>query len=604
MFEKLTHLFHESKDYFTPKDFKKAYRLLKPYIMKYHRAYIGLIFFLIVNITLTLGFAWFMGRITDAAVQSDFDRLKWLVPLGILLTIISVLTTYFGNYFETIASSTFIRDLKLDLYHHILRLPAKETSAHHSGELLSHFTNDIHNVGGLIGSSLINFIRLPLLSIAAFIYLLHISWQLSLLSIIVAPLAVAAGAFFGLLLRRNSRKAHKLMSDMNTLLNESFQGLNVIRSFTMEKIIHKKFANQNSEMYSLQLQNTKLSGLFYSGSQAISSVAFLVSLCLGAYYVSIQQITVGSLLSFINLINHLIYPLTGIAGLWASFQHSITAVERISNVLDYPAESQELSSHLTPKSIHESIQLDNVTFGYDHDKNIFEKLSLKIPSGKVVALVGHSGAGKTTLFNLLLSLYKPQGGKILIDGISTKEYSLSELRSMIAHVPQESFLFDGTIRDNLVLARPDIKDKEMIEAAIHANIHDFILTLPNGYDTEVGERGVKLSGGQKQRIAIARALLKDAPLLLLDEATSALDSETEYYVKTALDQLMKNRTTIVIAHRLSTIKNADMIIVMHEGKIVQTGCHDELVKQVGIYRDLNQTTFHRKKPIPIQVVSH
>ncbi|MBD8071115.1 ABC transporter ATP-binding protein [Bacillus sp. PS06] len=603
MIQTFKHLLAEGKEYFTLKEFHKAYALLKPYVARHRKAYIGLLIFLLIEISLTLSFAWFMGKITDAAVLSDFNRLKWLVPLGILLTVTSILTTYFGNYFETTASSTIIRDLKIDLYNHILRLPAKKTSAHHSGELLSHFTNDIHNVGGLLGSSLINFIRLPLLSVAAFIYLLNISWQLSLLSIIVVPLAVGAGVYFGLLLRRNSRKAHKLMSEMNTLLNESFQGLNVIRSFTMEKYFHRKFIKQNQEMYSLQLHNTKLSGLFYSGSQAISSVAFLISLCLGAYYVSIQQITVGSLLSFMNLINHLIYPLTGIAGLWASLQHSITAIERLSKVLEYSTDSKELSSPLTPIPIKESIQFDQVTFGYEDNKNIFNKLNITLPARKMIALVGHSGAGKTTIFNLLLNLYKPNSGKILIDGISIEQYSLSELRSMIAHVPQESFLFDGTIRENLVLSRPSINEEEMFKAAIHAEIHDFILTLPKGYDTEVGERGVKLSGGQKQRIAIARALLKNAPLLLLDEATSSLDSETESYVKTAIDQLMKNRTTIVIAHRLSTIQNADIIIVLNKGKVVQTGCHDVLVKQNGLYKDLYHSSFQHNNQFPVKAVS-
>ncbi|MDF0727748.1 ABC transporter ATP-binding protein [Cytobacillus sp. S13-E01] len=597
MKSKLQRLLPEVKQYFNLQDIKKAGSLLKPYIYKHRKAYIGLLFFLLIEIFLTIAFAWFMGNITNAAIQSNFDRLRWLLPLGVSLTIVSILSTFFTTYFETAASSTLKRDLKTDLYKHILLLPANKTANHHSGELLSHFTNDIHNIDGLIGSSLIQLIRLPLLSSAAFIYLTYISWQLTVLTITLAPLALITGAYFGLILRRNSRKVHKLYSDMNTLLNESFQGLSIIRSFTMEKIFHKRYSKQNNELYNLELENTKMRGWFYSGSHAISSIAYLVNLSLGAYFVSIQQITVGSLLIFLNLMGYLLYPLSGLAGLWASFQHSITAIERISSVLDYNPESTVLPAYYTPSSVEHSIAFKNVTFGYEQNTLLFDKLNLNIPAGKVVALVGHSGAGKTSLFNLLLRFYKPQTGDILIDGVPIKDLSLSELRSAIALVPQESFLFDGSIKDNLQIARPDISEENMIKAAHNANIHDFIISLPDGYDTDIGERGVKLSGGQKQRIAIARALLKDAPILLLDEATSALDSETEYYVKVALERLMKNRTTIVIAHRLSTIQNADLIVVMNEGKIVQTGRHEELINQVGFYRNLHQTNFEPKKTI-------
>ena len=232
-----------------------------------------------------------------------------------------------------------------------------------------------------------------------------------------------------------------------------------------------------------------------------------------------------------------------------------------------------------------------LTFSYDENKNVFTEFDLHIPAGKVVAFVGPSGAGKSTLFNLVQGFYKPQVGKILINGIPIDEFSFADLRSAIAHVPQETFLFGGTFRENLVMARPSIQEEEMVEACRSAYIHEFIQSMPDGYDTQIGERGIKLSGGQKQRIAIARAILKDAPILLLDEATSALDGETEYLVKAALDELMKNKTTLVIAHRLSTIQNADLIIVIEKGKIVQIGKHEELILQKGLYQKLNGSAF-------------
>ncbi|MGG0185182.1 ABC transporter ATP-binding protein [Bacillus rhizoplanae] len=576
------------KQYFTMEDMKKTFSLLRPYIMRHRTAYMVLLFLLFIDIFLTLTFAWLFGNILDAAVRSDFQRIKWLVPLACILTFMSITSGFFDTYFESVATNGVKRDLKKQLFKHILLLPAKDVSNLRSGELLSHFTNDIHNINGVIGRSLINLIRLPLIYITVFIYLVYINWKLALLSVLVAPLAALSGVVFGLLLRRNSRLIHSLLGTMNNLLNETFLGFSVIRSFTMEKLLYKKFTKQNQQLYSLELDNTKLGGWFYAGGQAVSSFTFLISLCLGAYFVSDGVMSVGSLLTFINLVNHLVYPLTGLAGQWAGFQRSITAIERLLNILELPTESTSVATYSPAKPVVKSIQFQNITFSYDEQQKILNHFNLQIHAGKVTAIVGLSGAGKTTLFNLLQGFYKPQSGCILIDDVAIENLSPSELRSSIAHVPQETFLFGGTIRENLLLARPGttITDEEMIDAAKAANINEFILSFPNGYDTEIGERGIKLSGGQKQRIAIARAILKNAPILLLDEATSALDSQTEQQVQTALDRLMMNRTTLIIAHRLSTIQNADCIIVMDEGKIVQTGCHEELIVKDGLYRNL------------------
>lgn len=277
------------------------------------------------------------------------------------------------------------------------------------------------------------------------------------------------------------------------------------------------------------------------------------------------------------------------------FQRSVAALERVMDVLEKQADHEELPTFTPPLHNTGEIVLQDIHFSYIEDQPVLENFNLQIPAGKVTALVGPSGAGKSTLFNLLQGFYRPQSGQLWIGGKPIQEYSASELRSSIAHVPQETFLFSGTVRENLLIARPNITEKEMVEAAISAEIHDFILSLPKGYDTEIGENGIKLSGGQKQRVAIARAILKDAPILLLDEATSALDGETEYYVKEALDELMRGRTTIVIAHRLSTIQNADLIMVMDHGRIVQQGTHKELIKQRGLYQNLNATSFTSKK---------
>lgn len=577
--------------YFNLDDYKKTFLLLKPFILTQWKAYVVLLILLAVDIFFTIAYAWFFGNLTDAAIHGNLARIKVLVPIGILLTSLSIFSRFCRIYFETEASNGLKNNLKEYLFNHILRLPAGETSNIRSGDLISYFNNDIHSVDGVTGSTLISLIRLPLVFIAVFIYLFQINWILCLVSVLIAPIAIAGGAFFGLLLKKNGRMIHQLVAEINSTLSETFQGLQVIRSFTLEKDVFKRFRIKNKKYYDLELENAKLQGWYYSGGYLVNSLAYLFNLCLGAFFVSKGEMTVGSLLTFINLVGHLVYPMTGLAGQWAGFQRSITAIERLIDLLEKPTASQELSSYDPVIQEVSSIQFQDISFSYDESKKVFENFNIDIPAGKMIAFVGPSGAGKTTLFNLLQGFYQPQLGKILINGTPTDELTLSELRSSIAHVPQETFLFAGSIKENLVLARPGTTENEMIHAAKSANIHDFIMTLPNGYNTEIGERGIKLSGGQKQRMAIARAILKNAPILLLDEATSALDGETEYYVKEELEQLMKNKTTLVIAHRLSTIQNADLIVVINNGKIEQMGNHEQLLRQVGLYQKLYHSNF-------------
>lgn len=577
------------KPYMSTKEMRRTFHLLKPYILKHKKAYMSLFLLMVIDISLILAFAWFIGQLTDAAVHRDFDRLKGLLFIGVGLTVISITTNFMDTYLETIAVNAVKKDLNLDLYKHILLLPGNHVSNLHSGELLSHFTNEIHNVDGIVGRGLINLIRYPVISIASFIYLVQISWKLSLLSLLVVPIAITGGAVFGLLLRNNSRLIHKLISSINKSLNDTFHGFVVIRSFTLEKLFFTKYARLNQDLYSLELKDAKLRGWFYAGGEAVGASAYLVSFIVGAYFVSGNIITIGALLSFITLVGRMVNPLTGLAGQWAGYQRALSAVERISNLLDQPRESKELPSFAPTPLLDKQIQFHDITFSYDGQNNVFEHFHLQIPKGQVVAFVGPSGAGKSTLFNLLQGFYRCQAGSIRIDDNAVEDITLSELRNSIAFVPQETFLFSGTIRENLMLARPGISEADMIHASRSANIHEFITTLPEGYDTEIGERGVKLSGGQRQRISIARAILKDAPILLLDEATSALDSETEFLVKDALDQLMKNRTTLIIAHRISTIQHADVIVVLDQGKIVQMGKHHELIHEKGLYSELNKT---------------
>ncbi|NHC41848.1 ABC transporter ATP-binding protein [Bacillus sp. MM2020_1] len=555
-----------------------------------------------VDIMITIGMARFYGNITESAVHGKYNQILSLIPLGILLIVIGMISRFSYTYFNTIATNGVKKDLKNSLFKHILLLSPENVSNLRSGELISHFSNDINGVDGVVGNSIINLIKLPITYICVFIYLLKVNWILCLMSVAIAPFAALSGMIFGLVLRNNSRLIHSLIGKINSHLNETFHGFGVVRSFTLEKIQYNKYTNDNQKLFQLELKNSKLQGWYSTGGQLIGTITFLGSLSVGALFVSKETMTVGALLTFVNLVSHLVSPLTGLASQWAGFQRSVAAVERVLDILEKPIDLKKLPSYSPSFELKDSITFQNITFSYEKSENIFEDFQLEIPVGKVVALIGPSGAGKSTLLNLLLGFYKPKLGDILIDSKSIQEINPSQLRTAIAYVPQDTFLFAGTIRENLLIARPYVTEEEMIEATRNANIYEFIMSLPNQFDTEVGERGIKLSGGQKQRIAIARAILKDSPILLLDEATSALDGESEHLVKESLEKLMINRTTIVVAHRLSTIKNADLIMVINKGKIVQRGTHDDLISQEGLYKKLNQTKFISKKSRRLSLV--
>lgn len=575
------------KSYLSIGGIRNAFALLAPYMRRQQKAYVGLLILVLTDIALTLTFAWFLGHITDAAVQQQFKKLYWLVPLGAGLSMLRILSDFVSRRLSFTATNGVKKELSERLLKHIMHLPASRTSQLHSGEWMTHFNQDIHSINGMIGSSLIEWIRLPLVFAAVFVYMLQIHWLMAVMGLFIVPFAMGAGALLGFILRRRTRKIHDLYGNINSLLTETLQGLSVIRSFSVEGQWLRKYADKNGELYSLQQKYTSLQGWISAGGQAAGAFIFLVSLCLGAYFVSHRMITIGSLLAFVNLSGHLLYPLTGLTGLWIGIQESSTAVDRIAKVFQEPVEELDPpAAYIVPDK--KSIEFRDVSFRYDGQTSLIERLNLTVPAGRTVAIVGASGAGKTTLFHLLQGFYKPQSGLIYINGIPTDNMTLTELRSSIALVAQETFLFSGTIRDNLLIARPDISGQELEQAAIHANIHDYIMSLPDRYDTQIGERGITLSGGQRQRIAIARAILRDAPILLLDEATAALDSETEFRVKQSLDRLMAGRTTIIIAHRLSTIQHADLIVVMDRGAIVQMGTHEELAVRPGLYRNLKR----------------
>ncbi|PFG15024.1 ABC transporter ATP-binding protein [Bacillus sp. es.036] len=567
-------------------DIKGSLTFLSSYIKPYWRSYCCLLFILIVDVFLILLFAWLMQHITDSAVNGDFKELKTLFTVGLIALVVTGIVDYFDSYLRTYTVSHVKKDLRRQLFERFLSIPYASFEKNHSGKLLSHLTNDIDKIHGAVGGVLLNLVRLPILVTSIFVYLVLLNWQLSLLFIVLAPLTIISGIVFGKQMRDRNRLIHKQVEDMHITLNDSFAGNMVLRTFSLESLFLRRFQQSSDELLHSEMKEASIRSWFSTAANMAGTMSFFITLGLGAFLVTHGQITIGVLLAFVSLMQRLVYPLTSLAEQWGSFQRSIAAVERIMEAMHEKPE-MNLKDHINPPvRMKRMIEFRNLDFHYQKNDELFQNFSLKVPAGKVTALVGPSGAGKSTLFHLLQRVYQPHSGNIFFDDLDVYAMSINQQRSYFSYVPQDTFLFSGTIEENIAFGRIGASRLEIIEAAKKANAHQFIVELKGGYDTEVGERGSRLSGGQKQRIAIARAILRDAPILLLDEATSALDNESERLVQEAIERLMEGRTTIMIAHRLSTIRNADHIVVINKGEVVEQGSHVELIQSGRMYANL------------------
>jgi ATP-binding cassette, subfamily B, bacterial len=526
-----------------------------------------------------------MQRLTNSAIQHDFKTIKWMIPVGLLIVVISGLLAYWNTYLQDVVASQVEQNVQNDLYQHTLRLKTEHFDSHHSGDLISRLTYDIHRIGDAVGVHILNLIRMCLTAVGALVYLLILNWRLTLISLCLVPPAITATLVVSRLTRSNSTQVSESQSKLQILLSESLQGLIVIRSFTLEEPFTRRFMKSSRHMMRLQLQNSKLRGGASIGGSMAHSISYLLCFSLGAYDVAHGTLTMGALLAFLSLMGNLIGPMLSGPHELGSYQAALAAATRVWEAMDEEAEPDTLK-YAASHGFGSTIEFDDVSFHYPGAMNALDHVSIRAPAGTIVALVGPSGAGKSTLFKLLLGLYQPTEGRITLNQKSIGEMSLQNLRRRIAYVSQDTFLFSGSIRENIQFGCPGSTDEHIIEAAKSANAHDFICQLPDGYDTQVGERAVRLSGGQRQRIAIARALLKDSPILLLDEATSALDPESEQMIHGALRNLMKDRTTLVIAHRLSTVVDADYLYVMDKGRVVEQGSHTVLMNEGGVYARL------------------
>jgi len=510
--------------------------------------------------------------------------------------ILKNLTGFYQSLYMQYAEKGLMRDIRYELYRKINKLSLRFFTSERTGNLISRMTSDLNTVQSGISAAFFNLTKDPLLVIIFLILALSISVQLTLMSVVVFPLTIFAIVKIGSSLRRRSQRVQEKMSDIISIITETIYGAKIIRAFSAEKYRDKIFKNESDTHYRLTIRTVKANELTSPITEVLSMIAGVFIIWFGGNEILVSKnLQPEEFLGFLFILFQLMTPIKNLSTVNNRIQESIASGNRIFEILDYPEEIRVSESAVKLENFRNNISVKNAGFYYSEGKTILQDINFVINKSEIVAVVGASGAGKSTLADLIARFYDVTSGEITIDGINLKDISIESLRNLIGIVPQETILFNDTIRNNILFGFEGITDDKLAEIAIYANAYDFIIETENGFDTIIGERGLRLSGGQKQRLSIARALIRNPQILILDEATSSLDSESEILVQDALNKLMTNRTSLVIAHRLSTILNADKIIVLSNGKIVQTGNHSELIKNSsGVYKKLYDLQFLNK----------
>ncbi len=527
--------------------------------------------------------------------RSDPEKmglLKFIFIFGISVCILIAVSRFIQAYLIGYLLNHILADLRRDLMAHMCTLSLSFFNQRSKGDLLSRLSNDLTTVSQSLQIFFSDLILKPLMFSLAVVVIFMINWWLALITLSFFPFLFLIVLKFGKKVRRRSRQQSNKRGVMTMALEQLFGGIRTVKSFSMEPHEKEHFENRNMAVVFQALRTLKAKVLSNSTVELASHLGVIIALSLGGYYLIRGELgmSIGDLIAFTAALNTMYTPVKSLARAYSSFQESLGAMERVTEIFETRPTVTEIEDAGTLKPFKNSIEFKNVSFNYGRE-SVLEGIDLKFPSGQLTAIVGPTGSGKSTLVDLILRFYDPTQGAISIDGTDIKTVTLESLLSQIAIVSQDPFLFDTTIKNNLLYGRPDATQEEIEEAARAANIHDFIVSLPEGYETMIGDRGAMLSGGQRQRMTIARALLKNAPILILDEATSSLDTESEAQVQTALEKLFKVRSTIAIAHRLSTIRDADKIIVLEDGKIVEMGTFDELLEANGLFRRLHDKQF-------------
>ena len=585
------------------KDFKgTTKKLLNNYLSNYKIAIIIVIIFAIGSTIFSIVGPKILGNATTEIYNGLISKLSggeginFQKILEILLTLlglylISMLFSAIQGFTMTGVAQKLTYKMRNELIEKINKLPMKYFDKRTNGEVLSIISNDIDTLSQNLNQCITQIITSICTLIGILIMMLSISWQMTIASLIILPVAA-------LLVKKIVSKSQKYFKNqqdylghVNGQVEEIYGGHTIVKAFNSEKTVISEFEKANQELYSSGWKSQFLSGLIHPVMNFISNVGYVAVAILGGYFAAQGKITVGNIQSFIQYNKQFTQPINQIAQVSGMLQAMVAASERVFEFLEEPEEVKNIENSKTTEHIKGNVQFEHVNFGYDADKVIINDFNASIQSGQKIAIVGPTGAGKTTIVKLLMRFYDVNSGAILLDGSNIKEFDRGELRRVFGMVLQDTWLFGGTVKENIKYGKEDATDTEVIEAAKAAHVHHFIKTLPKGYDALIDEESSNISAGQKQLLTIARVILTNPKILILDEATSSIDTRTEQQIQTAMDNLMKGRTSFIIAHRLSTIKNADLILVMEHGDIVEQGTHSELLEKNGAYARLYNSQF-------------
>ena len=582
-----------------PKVDSALIRRILSYLTPYRLQFVLVFVTILVSAVLGLLPSIITGRIVDEAlVGKNMALLVRLLILAFVTLSASQVISVLESYINSWISQRIIFDMKNQMYDHLQHMPHAFFTSEKQGDIITRMNTDISGVSTVISGTLSNVVSNIATVVTSLVALFTMSWQLALVGIVVIPLLI-------LPTKKVGKKRYALLTDsqakndeMNQLINEtlSVSGSLLVKLFTREKREYERFVEVNEEVTRLSLKEQQSGRWFRVVMGLFTQLGPLLIYFAGGYFIITRAdpaLTVGTITATVSLVNRLYRPVESLLNIHVDFTRSLALFTRIFDYFDMENPIRSPENGATPDVTDGDIVYDHVAFSYDPEKPLLTDISFTVPAGKMYAIVGPSGSGKSTIVNLIPRLYDVLGGSVKIAGVDVRDFDLTYLRSQIGVVTQDSYLFNGTIRENLLYARENATQEELDAACYIANLNDFINSQPEGYETVVGNRGLKLSGGEKQRLSIARVILKDPKILILDEATSALDSITENAIQEALEALMEGRTSIVIAHRLSTILKADEILVVKDGTIAEQGSHEELLAQGGTYRELYETQFRK-----------
>ena len=574
---------------------KKFFSYYKPY----KKLFAADMFFACLAAAITLIIPLIIRYITnDVIYRSSDESLHTIFILsGVMLILIFI--EFFSNFFITnyghMMGAKMEYDMRNEIFGHYQKLSFSFFDNQKVGQLMSRVTNDLFEISELFHHGPEDLVISIIKLIGSFIILLTINWRLALTAFAIVPVMLIYAFYFNVQMKRIFLKNRARIADINAQIEDNLSGIRVVKSFANEEIEMDKFRAGNNNFLESKKENYKYMGLYHSGLTAFTTLITVIVIASGAVFITKSIISITDLITFLLYINNFTEPIKKLINFTEQFQNGVSGYTRFLEMLSINPDIVDKPDARELINAKGDILFKNVSFHYeDHTEMVLSNLNLHVRPGEYVALVGTSGVGKSTLCSLIPRFYEVSDGQILIDGTDIRNFTLKSLRNNIGIVQQDVYLFTGSVMDNIRYGRPDATEAEIVAAAQNANAHDFIMSLPDGYDTYIGQRGIKLSGGQKPRLSIARVFLKNPPILIFDEATSALDNESEKVVQESLEKLARNRTTFVIAHRLSTIRNAEKILVLTEDGIAESGSHEQLLNKGGIYADLYNLQFTKQ----------